>query len=509
MTGLGRRVASSAAWSSGGVVLTKVGQFGVGIVAARLLAPHDFGVFAVTLIVYSIVVNVSELGVGSAVIRHSGPVDDLVRTAVTVAVATSALLALIMFGSSAPLAGLLGAPAATAPIAVMSIAVLLAGPSAIPSALLTREFRQDLRFRADALNFVVGSATLILFAVWGWGALAFAWSRVAGQLVSTVALILMAPKVRPGFHSEQARALVQFGMPMVGANLTGYAIGTVDVIALGRMRGAVPLGYFTLANNVASWPLGFSQSVLFNLGLPLLSRAKNDARLFARYLSTALRTSTGLFFFVAAMCSALAAPLIQTLYGERWAAAAPVLALLAVYGAARTVLALLFDAIVASGSPRLLFWVQALWLVLLIPAMIGSVALWGLEGAALADAGIAALVVVPASLLAVRMASRIAVGPLAAGLVWPTIASVASGLVAWGVASLLPQLPWLGLVLGGLAGAAAYGILMARWLRRLYTDVRGTRDGTAVEVPETAGDVVVAAAAADAPTGGRTKEESR
>ncbi len=203
MNGLGRRVLSSAAWSGGGVVLTKVGQLAVGIIAARLLAPHDFGVFAVTLIVYAIIVNVSELGVGSAVIRHTGPVDSLVRTATTIAMVSAATLSTVMFAASPWLARILGAPDAAVPIALMSAVVLLAGPSAVPSALLTREFRQDRRFRADLLNFIIGSIVLVLLAWLGWGALAFAWSRVAGQLVSTVSLIIMAPKVRPGFDATR------------------------------------------------------------------------------------------------------------------------------------------------------------------------------------------------------------------------------------------------------------------------------------------------------------------
>ncbi len=267
-------------------------------------------------------------------------------------------------------------------------------------------------------------------------------------------------------------------MPLVGANLAGYAINTVDVITLGRMRGTTELGYFTLANNIASWPLGLSQSILVNVSLPLLARVKHDVREFTRYLTTTLRASTGLFFFVAAMCAGLASPLVISLYGERWSAAAPALAILSVYGATRTVLALMFDALVASGSSRGLFWIQILWLMLLVPTMIVAVGYAGLQGAAAADAIVATAVILPVTLLAMRKASGVRVLPLAGALVWPTISALCSGFAAWATASLFPG-SWAALIVGGLVGTAVYGGLMARPLLKLLAEIKGWRNTSA------------------------------
>ena len=73
------------------------GQFAQGVVVARLLAPSDFGVFAVALVVHSIVVNVSELGVSAALIRDD---EDEARagapTVATIAIVTSLVLGALM-----------------------------------------------------------------------------------------------------------------------------------------------------------------------------------------------------------------------------------------------------------------------------------------------------------------------------------------------------------------------------------------------------------------------------
>ena len=64
-----KRVGKSVAWSTLDVVLGRMGQFAQGVVVARIVAPKQFGVFAIALVVHSIVIGISELGVSAALIR--------------------------------------------------------------------------------------------------------------------------------------------------------------------------------------------------------------------------------------------------------------------------------------------------------------------------------------------------------------------------------------------------------------------------------------------------------
>ncbi len=476
----GRAVLSSVAWSGAGSLSLRLGQFLVGIVAARLLAPHDFGVFAITLAVYAIVVNISELGVGSALIRHNDDLSRLAPTAVTLSLLSATGLAAVLWFAAPAAATALGSADATDPVRVMALVVLLAGPSAVPSALLTRDFRQDLRFRADALGFLVSNGLLIGLALVGLGPLALAWSRVGGQLVSVVTLVALAPKFRPGFRRAEAAHLLRFGLPLVGANLTGFALSSVDSIVIGRVAGAVPLGFYTLANNVAAWPLGLSTSVLVNIGLPLLSKVREDMAMLSRYLTNALRTLSGAFFFITAMCVALAQPMVVALYGEKWAAAGPVLAVLAVYGSVRVVMALLADVLVACGATRGLFWIQLAWIAALIPAMVFGVLRQGIVGAAVAQVAVAVVLVVPLTLLVANRAAGVPVRPLLVALLWPFVSAVLAGGAAHLVTFILPQ-PWFALLAGGLLGSVVYAALMIRWLRRLRREIRALYTGPSPE----------------------------
>lgn len=481
-------VKKAVVWSGGGAIALRVGQFGIGVVIARIMSPYDFGVFAVVLAVYALIVNISEVGIGSALIRVRGSVDWLAPTAVTLSAFSSLVLGASMWIAAPAIASLMRTPDAGAAIQVMSIVVALAGFSSVPMALLTRNFRQDSRFIADSANFLVSNTLLIILALMGWGVMALAWSRVAGQLVSVIVIIVLAPKrYGPGFSPAAAKNLIRFGAPFVGANLVGYGVGNVDAIVIGRVLGPVSLGSYALANNVAGWPLALFTSVLNSVGLPVLSKISHSAEVLRTYLANAVRLLGGVFFFVSALCAGLAQPLVDAIYGPKWAAAGAVLAVLAVYGSVRVILALLSDALVACNSPRSLLVVQSCWLVALIPGMLGGALLGGMVGAAAAQVVVALLVPVPASFLLLRKRSGVAIWPILKPLFLPLAAAVLAAAAAHG-AALAAENPWLSLVAGGALGTLVYASVMFRSLLRTRAEVRELYGGRVTHF--TAGDTV-------------------
>jgi lipopolysaccharide exporter len=467
-----RQIGTSIIWSGAGAFLLKLGQLAVGVFAARVLAPHDFGVFAVAMVVYAVVVNVSDVGVGSALIRERERLDELAPTAVTLSLASAFTLAGLMVLAARPLAAALGAPESGAAIQVLAIVVLLGGPSAVPAALLTRGFRQDLRFRADAANFLAANAVMIPMALAGWGAMALAWSRVIGQIVSVAVLLVLAPRrYAPRFERRVAGELVRFGLPLIGANLAGFALNNADSVTISRVNGPIPLGTYTLANNVGSWPQGLMQPILLNVGLPLVSQLRTSKERLTRFVSLSLSITTGSFFFASAVTAALSGPLVLTLYGEKWRAAIPVLSVLALVGFLRCLLTPLAEVLVACRATQGLFVVNLVWLVTLVPALIIGVLWLGPIGAAWAHLAVLVVIVTPLMLGYLARAASLPLGPALRGMVFPLVTGTFAAVVGYGVATVVPT-PWLALIAGGLAALGVYLGLAFRWIRAQLRAVR-------------------------------------
>jgi PST family polysaccharide transporter len=451
-----------------------MGQLLVGIVAARVLAPADFGVFAVTLVVYSIVVNVSELGVGSALIRSPADMDALAPTAVTVSLVTSGLLAGTMAALAPVAASGFGIDAAAGPIRVMSLVVLLAGPGAVPTALLTKRFRQDKRLLADAMNFLAANGLLVALALMGGGAYALAWSRVAGQLVSVVVLLWVAEKrYRPGYEASALRYLLRLGLPLVGANLIGFAISAVDVVVVGNVLGAHLVGLYNLALNVATWPLQLVLPVLINVGLPLVALFQSDRRELGKVVGSLTAATVLIVAPAAGLLAVTSHVVVRTLYGDAWVAAGPVLAVLAIAGGMRVLLALYFDVLVACNAARSLFWIQLAWLVALIPAVVVGVRGWGPIGAAWAWVAVVGVVVLPLTLAVCGRRVGVSLRHAGGDAVWLLGAACIAVLAAAAVlAGMRGHAPVVCLLAAGATGTCVYALLGWRSARTVVGRLR-------------------------------------
>lgn len=462
--GLGRQVRAGAMWSGASSMLLRLGNVVVAAVVARLVTPRDFGVFAVALTVHLIAFNISELGVSAVLMRGSADPDEIAPTVTTISIASSAAFALLMAGLAEPLASLLGSPAASAPIRVMAIGVFLVGVFAVPGALLVREFRQDRRFLADLTGFVVASGTLVMLASAGRGAMAFAWSQVIGQLMAGVVLLRLAPsRYWPGWDSRVVGSLLRFGIPLAGANLLSYTILNIDYVCIGRLLGAVPLGFYLLAFNVASWSTSLFGAMVNGVAMPAFSRVQHAREDLHRYLATAVRAVAVVTFPVAVLTLVLADSLITTMYGSRWGAAVPALEVLALYGALRVLSQLFANALLGLGFTRLLLAVQLVWLGALVPLMIAGVERRGLVGAGLAHLVVLAALVLPLYAMVLTRIAATSQWFVLRAIAPALFASALAGLAAGVVRAVTPT-GLLELLVGLAVGGAVYLAAIAPWV---------------------------------------------
>jgi lipopolysaccharide exporter len=431
-------------------------------IVARILSPQDFGVFAVALTVYAIVSSVGELGVSSCLMRADLDIDSLAPTVVTVSVLSGAVLAAAMAYFAAPIASALGSAAAVGPIRVMALAVLLLGVFAVPTAQLTRDFKQDKIFLANAIAFVPATALLIVLAESGGGAMAFAWSMVARQLTVGFVLVAVAPRYyRPGLTRSALSVLLRFGIPLAGANFVNFTLLNVDYAFVGHLLGATALGVYMLAFTVASWPYGLLGGVINNVSMPAFSRVKHDPALLRKAMATALRGVSLIVMPMCAMMMALARPLVLTLYGPKWAGSADVLAVLSLYGVAFMVCLLFANMLTGLGRTRLLLALQLLWIGTLFPAMAVGVHMDGVVGAAYAHVAVIVPVVLPGYLLALKRVTGVRLAALGRAVLPALLGSAAAALAAYGAASLL-TIPLAQLIAGLAAGGVVYAICAGR-----------------------------------------------
>ena len=366
---------------------------------------------------------------------------------------------------ASPIAGALGAPEAAAAIRVLSASIFLSSLTTVSAAMLVRDFRQGRLFAATAIAFLPSNAVLVLLALHGDGAMAFAWSRLVGQIIAGVVIVAaVRPWPAPRWNRVQAVRVLHFGLPLAGANLLNYMLLNADYAFIGHLLGPALLGTYTLAFNVASWSTSVLGATINGVAMPAFSGMRSEPVRLRQTVGRWSRRVSLIAFPVGALTVVMSADLIGVLYGPQWSAAAPVLSVLAIYGALFVVTLLLSNLLVGIGCTRRVFAVQALWLAALLPC-VGLGTMWlGIEGAALAHVAVIVVVVIPVYLWALRPAMQSAPRLLYKAVGGPFAAATLAGGAAY-VSSFAIGGGLLRLAVGGTCGVAVYLLVALPMLR--------------------------------------------
>jgi lipopolysaccharide exporter len=430
--GIALTIRNGVFWSAAGTIVFRLSNIVVMAFVARILAPDQFGIFALAVTIHAFTVSVAELGVASAIARSDLDVERIAPTVTTISIAASVSLAAPMMIFAEPLALLLGSIEAAPSIRILSIGVAMVGPFAVPGALLQRDFRQLALFKASICGFVPGSALLVLSSIAGGGVEGLAWSRVVAQLITGSVMIAASGRVfKPGLDLGVVAPLLGFGIPLALSNLLSQVLLNVDNIFIGRMLGVAELGTYSIAFAVSVWSTAVVGSMLNAVVLPGVTAVVRDGG----DIKSAIVSATGIVAWVAAPIAAFsiafAQPLIVTVYGSQWAAGGPVLAALASYGLV-FVLGLLFaNIIIATGRTAVLFWVQAAALLALLPALPLGIQLAGSIGAGWAHVLVVSLVTLPVYLVSLRRVSGIRILNLVREVARPLLAAGGCAAIAW------------------------------------------------------------------------------
>lgn len=462
------RVGSGLAWGTVNSLVLRLGGFAVGIVLARLLAPEQFGVFAVALTVQAVLMTLADLGMSTDLIRSSNAAQKA-PTVATLALLSGAALTASLASSAQGIADLLGSSAAGPVIAVMAFSLVLAGAGVVPYAALQRAFAQKKLFAIASADFAVATALTVILLLAGWGVMGLAVARLVSQAIALVLQFLLSgQKPRFGFDPALAPEILKYGIPVAGANMLSWALLNVDNVIIARLAGPIALGFYFLAFNISNWPMSALGQVVRTISVPAFARLAGGQA--DKSLAAVIGPVWAVSLLAGLMLALLAAPVVELLYGTKWLPAAGILAWLGLFGAVRTLFDLSASYLLARGAAPATLLVQVAWFAALVPAVVLGLNLAGTVGVGAAHLATALLVVVPCYALALHRAGA-DVRAIVIRLWPPLAAAVPAAAAAMGAMAYAPS-PLGRLFAGGAAGTAIYAGLLAPWFQRRIREGR-------------------------------------
>jgi lipopolysaccharide exporter len=454
---LASKAVLGAIWS----ISTSVGGRALGLVGTllltRFLAPAEYGVVSVAIVLVSTVNVLSSPGFGQYVVANPNEGPDVVFHATLIHILVGWVILLGMLGVQEAIAGIFGMPTLVEYLPTLIAAVAVDRIGYLPNRVLAR----DMRFNVLGLRSLVSEVSYAVVAVYlaykGWGPDAVMWAFVVRMVLGTM-ICAGAVELSSWFSPSRlrwatVRRMLDFGLPMTGANVMHFIAHKGDNLLIAGMFGPAAVGNYNFAYNIADIPATHVGEHIGDVLLPSFSKLDNPAA-----MHRALMRASGLLalvvFPLAVGLGAIAKTLVAVLLDPRWATVAPMLMILSGLSIFRPVGWLIQSYLQAVKRTRTLMILEGLKVGLIL-SLIYGLGQFGVLWACIAI-GVAFGINAIASQWVIQRVDGVSFWALTKPYVRPLLACVPMAGAVLGFRHLIGAATWWSLILEIVIGAVAY-----------------------------------------------------
>jgi O-antigen/teichoic acid export membrane protein len=328
---LARRALHGLIWMLAQNVVARACGLASQLALAALLAAADFGVISITYTITGIISTLLNIGIDDVLLQRHRGLRHWTGPAFWINISVASIAAALAVGISPFAAAVYEAPDLIGLVAILAVAMPVSALASVPVLIMRSRMRFGVIALYGTLEIVAQAVSTIGLAWAGFGVYSFvvpvpflaaikavAWWRLAGSKPS------FRPRVRRWKYVMNNIAA------MFTTRLLIALVDQGDYLVLGLIASKDVVGAYYFGFRLAAQPLwtlaGNFSGVLF----PALVHLKADP---VRQGDAALNASTLLSYCImplAAIQAGVAAPLVRSLFGDKWAASIPVIQILSV-----------------------------------------------------------------------------------------------------------------------------------------------------------------------------------
>lgn len=451
---VGRSLIRGGAW----MVAARWAVRGLGLIStfivARLLAPSDFGLIAMAMVVIGLVEVLGQTGQVMALIRHPQPTRAHYDSAWTLSVFVSAATTLLLWAIAGPAALYFHEPRAAWLIRILALRTLIRGVENIHVVDFRRDLQFDRVFVLMLARRVFAGAITIGLAFWWRDWRALAAGILGGELLDTVFSYLIRP-YRPRFCISVIREMLAFSGWMLAISICKFINEKADELAVGGLGSATAMGAYNVSADVATAPTTETVLPATEALFPVFARISGDTCLMRGTYLDVFGTVSTLSVALAGGLALVAGDFVAVLLGPKWMIAVPLVRVLAVAGGLFAITQSAFPVLTAIGSERLAARLSAGQAIATLLAVGGAAWLGNAMAIAFARVGVA-IILFPVVLVAVGRVLPMTMKDVLSRVLRPVLAGLAMAACVLAVHGRAPNIPALRLTIDAAAGATAY-----------------------------------------------------
>ncbi|MGJ8673004.1 lipopolysaccharide biosynthesis protein [Rubritalea sp.] len=391
------------------------------VVLARLLGPEEFGVIAMVMAVAAFAQVFGDLGLSTAAIQKKDLTDAQQSNLFWINVLVGTGLTCVVAASAPLVANFYDRPELLWVTVAISLSFLIASLGAQHGARLTRDMLFAKKSTASIAGALVTLIASIVLAYKGYSYWSLVWGRLAGGVVTMLALWAFSPFMPSLPHrGSGVRELVGFGANVTAFDFVNYFSRNLDNILIGRVWGAVELGFYSRAYQLLMVPVMTLRAPIQAVAFPAMSKLDSKGPDFREYYKKSTEILAWLTIPTVGFLYFHAEAVISLLLGEEWLASVPIFKAFAIVGMIQPVASLRGIILLSSGQPRRYLYAGIISSVVVCLAFLYGVQT-GVEYLAQCYAAAVVLSFYPMYLYAIKNTSLLKLDILRA-CIWPIIA---------------------------------------------------------------------------------------
>ena len=477
MASLNRKIGIGTLWNSLELLLSKGSSTIFTIFLATLLTPKDFGLIAIIAVVFELSHVLVNAGFTQALIRSKELTDGELSTAFWGNLGIAAGVYLVVFLLAGQIATFFDEPVLELMVQILGIGILVNAFRIVQTAILSRRMDFRSQMLATTTGTVVSGLVAIVLAYRGFGVWSLVAQMLTSQIVATGILWFSTgwlPDV--SFNGSAFKRLFDFGKYLVIANVLNVAVKNSYALVIAKLFSPEIAGLYYFATKLTNLASQQLTQALQKSSFPALATLQDDNEQLRHKYRQIIQLSMFVMAPIMLMLMALADPVFDLLFDERWEGAVIYTQLLCVVGLLFPVHSLNINVLMVKGRSDLNLKLNLIKKGIQITLLVTSIP-FGVLGIVIGQVIGSILSLVPNSYYTAKLINY---GFKAQML--DVIKPVASAAVGAGGAWLVLQsgIPWLiiSLLAAGFSGLITYlaasTVLGAEGARMVWHKVSGT-----------------------------------
>ncbi len=323
--------------------------------------PEQFGLVAMLSVFLALSQVFIDSGFSTALIRKTNRTQADCSTVYFFNIAVAAVCYAILFVCAPLVSDFYGMEQLTPILRVTSLSLIIGSVAGVQRTLLQAEMNFKLLTKMNITALIISGIVGIVMAYLGFQV----WALVTQSLVSTVvstAFIWIKFDWRPSWIISRAsfKEFFGFGSKLLASSLLDTLYNNVYSIIIGKVFKAADLAFYNRADSLKSMTTSLPTSILQSVTYPTLCKLQDNEDALRNGYRRMLRLSAFIIFPLCIGLGAVAFPLINVLYTDRWIYAATLLSIIVFSGMWYPIHAINLNYLIVKGRSDLFFRLEIL-----------------------------------------------------------------------------------------------------------------------------------------------------